>query len=70
MESLTSSAEERVVSEAVPLEETVYDVYETEQVEAVTRPTTDAVASGVVSSTTPSLSDVVSVEEVPSEASY
>ncbi|CAH8628965.1 unnamed protein product [Schistosoma margrebowiei] len=67
MESLTSSAEERVVSEAVPLEETVYDVYETEQVEAVTRPTTDAVASGVVSSTTPSLSDVVSVEEVPSE---
>ncbi|CAH8612085.1 unnamed protein product [Schistosoma intercalatum] len=70
MESLTSSAEERVVSEAVPLEETVYDVYETEQVEAVTRPTTDAVASGVVSSTTPSLSDVVSVEELPSEASY
>ncbi|CAH8650314.1 unnamed protein product [Schistosoma haematobium] len=67
MESLTSSAEERVVSEAVPLEETVYDVYETEQVEAVTRPTTDAVASGVVSSTTPSLSDVVSAEEVPSE---
>ncbi|TNN12864.1 Myosin-binding protein-related [Schistosoma japonicum] len=71
VESVTSSTEERVVSEAVGLEEAVYDVGEVKQVKAETRATTDDAAdSGVVTSTMPSLSDVVSVEEVPSEASY